>query len=307
MFGTSIALFGFGFALVLPQLSVTENSSGDSLAAAVYKTSFLLYEPVVVEVTLHLEKRFRPNEKDANEADKQLRRLRRRLDVELRDQHNETVRKGLLCGAQFLPTESPAHDFRAAGLAFPQSPDREGGFLHSELTGTFILVVRDRGTGLESNALPIEIAAPTEDARPPSELFKESFPGALMMILERKGDKETLAVFEHLARDYSDTVYGKYASVSLALLRWKDTFRQHNKTGGSEVWGPVTRELEKASTVFEGAHPLRERVLFDLARAQILAGQSSEARRTVEILSRDFPNTEFGRKAKDIPTELTDQ
>ncbi|MGB2985612.1 MAG: hypothetical protein WBE26_06985, partial [Phycisphaerae bacterium] len=193
----------------------------------------------MVEVTLHLEEPFRPDVEDPYEAVRQLGRLRRRLDAELRDQNNETVRKGLVCGAEFLPTESPAHDFQACGLAFLQGPDRKGGFLHSELTGTFMLVVRDRGTGLESNALPTKIVAPTDDGTAAAQVFKDSFPGALMTIVEQKGDKETLVAFERLAREYSETPYGKYAVVSLALMHYKATFAEHNNKGGAQVWGPV--------------------------------------------------------------------
>jgi len=304
MCGMWITSLGVCLMLALSQAPAAQNANGDSLAANVYRKSFLLYEPLVVEVTLHLEEPFRPDVEDPHEAVRQLGRLRRRLDVELRDQHNETVRKGLLCDAEFLPTESPAHDFQAGGLAFLQGPDRKGEFLHSELTGTFMMVIRDRGTKLESNALRITIVAPTEDATVAAQLFKDSFPGALMMILEQKADEKTLEHFERLASEYPETPYGKYALASLALIRWNNTRREQNDKGGQEIWGPVAADLAKAVGAFDGWHPLRGQALFRLSIAQVMAGNSAEARRTAQMLSTDFPTGELGHKTRQLLSEL---
>ena len=70
------------------------------------------------------------------------------------------------------------------------------------------------------------------------------------------------------------------------------------------MWTPVAEELNRASTLFAGADPVREQVLFRLAQAQEFAGNLSKARRTAELLSVEFADSQFGRKAKDMVAEL---
>jgi hypothetical protein len=277
---------------------------GDSLTVGTYKDSYLLYEPLVVEVTLHLDDPFIPGMEDPREALEQLRRLRRRLYVELRDDKGEKMSKALVCGTEFLPSEEPRSEFRASGLAFPQAPERGGDFVPWEETGSFLLVVQDRERRLESNTISVSIRSPSRLETRASQIFREALPEAAKVMLEAESGNRSWAGLERLARDYPETVYGKYAIVSLALVRWKETFKEHNNKGEAEVWGPVAAELTKAATLFDGAHRLRERVLFDLARAHAFAGQSSEARRTAETLSSEFPDGEFGRKAQAMLAEL---
>jgi hypothetical protein len=296
--------------LSLPLIVITalgaSRAGGDSLRARVYQDSYLLFEPLVVEVTLHLDEPFMPGMEDPYKALEQLRRLHRRLYVELRDNEGEKASKTLLCGAEFLPSEDRRSEFRTTGLAFPQTPDRGGDFVPWEGTGSFLLVVRDYEHRLESNAMPVSIRSPAGSEGQAAQIFRKGSPEVAKALLQSDGGNSARGVLERLAHEYSDTLYGKYAFASLALIRWNNTRREHNDKGGQEIWGPVAEELAKAATAFEAPHPVRARVLFELARAQGLAGHRSEARRTAETLSSEFPDTEFGRKAKAMVTKLPD-
>ncbi len=299
----SIGPLNFGLTLVFCLTLIAPHANGDSLTANVCKESFLLYEPLAVEVTVHLEEPFRPGADDPREAARQLRRLRRRFDIVLQDPNNKMVCKGLLCGAEFVPTDGPASEFTTSGLAFPQERDRGGDFVHSEHTGAYTLLVRDREYGLESNPIAITVRNPGKTRREAAEFFRSSFPVALTAILEHEGSEETLRRFDHLAREFPDTPYGEYAIVSLALMQYKTTFAAHNSGADPRVWAPVATELRKAASVFDGWHPLREKALLDLAVAYALADDIADSRRVAQTLISEFPNSKSAQKAAQLLKE----
>lgn len=296
------------FLIVVTALGGAADSAGaDRLAARLYDDSLLLYEPIVVHVELHLDKAFIPPEvlDDPYEANRQLGRLRRWLTLELRELGGEKVSGGILV-IEFPRPSEPAQVLAATGLALLGRADpKTDEFHHWTRPGTFKLVVLDNENALESNEMSITFKIPSGMEFNAARIFTECGVDAIAALVgERPRRSESTELLRSLAAEYPETVYGKYAVVAVALLRWKDTFAQHNSKGGAEVWGPVAAELKRAAATFEGAHPLRGQALFDLARAQVWAGQMSEVRRTVETLATDFPTGELGRKARQLRSEL---
>ena len=296
-FGVSLALGGF-----------TEWARGDSLAAKLDSDEVLLYEPIIVHVELHLDEAFLPPEMldDPYEANRQLWRIHRRVNLELRDPGGQKISRAFLL-LEFPRPSNPARVVAATGFAFlGQADTKTNEFHHWAQAGVFTLVVIDEESGLESNEMPITFKIVSGREFEAAQIFKQSgLDGMLAALLAKQPRRaESIDLFRRLAEDYPETVYAKYARASLALLRWEDTARQHKDKGGSEVWAPVVDELVKASRLFDGAHPLRERVLFRLAQAQLVAGNPSDARRTAELLCTKLPDSEFARKAKEMLTKL---
>jgi len=289
---------------LLFQVLAAQTIKGDSLEAKVYQEDFLLYEPLVLAVRLHLDEPFIPNMEDPHEALKQLRKLRRRLVGEIRED-DTVIYRIPLSTPEFLPASEPTSDFRATVIGFLGRTDERGqAFTHFERVGSYLIVVRDLEQGVEANPIRLRISDPEEEEASAADLFRSAFPMAVMSIIEQKADEKTRGCFERLASEYPETPYGKYAIVSLALMHYNATFAEHNNKGGAPVWAPVAEELTKAVGAFNGWHPLRGHALFRLALAQILAGESSDARRTAQTLCRQFSGGRWARKAHALLAEL---
>ena len=294
-----------GLAILMSFLGVHQ-SKGDSLSATLEKDTFLLYELIVVKVTLRLGAPFLPSTEDPYEASRQLARLRRRLFVELRAPDGTTLTEAFLSGITFVPTDQPTQEFRTIGWGFLGKADRKGeDFEHWKRPGSYVLVVCDKQNKLESKEIPVTLGILDHAQLEAARIFASGGVDAISLVVQGEHwRRETLELFSRLARDYPGTIHGRYALASLALLRWEETVREHKDKGGSEVWAPVVDGLSKAATLFNGPHPLRARVLFRLAQAQIVGGNPSDARRIAELVSTQFPDTELGRKAQALLKEL---
>jgi len=304
MFGSRIRLLCCGLGWGLCCAGLTQETSGDTLVIRLHKEKVLLYEPLVVEVTLNLEEPFRRTVDDPHEADRQLHRLRRRLYAVLKDADDEALCKGLIGCLAFTPTEEPTSEFEDTGLAFLQSPNRKGGFLHSERTGTYTLVVRDRERGMESNAVPITIVAPRGEEVGAAEVFTQNSAKVARAIIEPGAQGSVVPSLARLASEFPETPYGKYAIASLALRHFEVTMAEHNIKGGAAVWSPIAAELRKAASRFTGRHPLREKVLLDLATAYAYAGDIVKSREAANALVSDFPNSKSTKEATQLLNEL---
>jgi len=273
----------------------------DTLTAKLYGDNVLLYELIVVRVELHLDDAFLPPEvlDDPYEANRQLWRLRRRLRIELRRPEGEKVCDGILPLEFPRPTE-PVRVLANTGFAFLGRADpKTDEFHHWAEAGIFKLVVVDEEHGLKSNEMSITLEVPPASELEASRLFKECGLDAIAPLLgEQPQHAQSIELLHRLGENHVETVYGKYATASLALCRSSKTRREHNDKGGREVWEPVADELARAAKRFEPPHPVLAKLLFELATAQGLAGQRAEARQAAETLSSEFPDTEFGRKAK---------
>ena len=278
----------------------------DSLRAVILKGSFLPDEPLAIEVTLCLDEPVVVDFiEDPQEAEKQLRRLRRQLHVELRDQDGSTVAKSFLFGVEFLQPKDPSKEFSTSALAFWAMPIERRKGAPILTPGNYVVVVFDRGHGLESNEVPLEILAPRRKEQEAAELFRASLPGGALVILEQKDVAAALSRFQELARDYPETVYGKYARVSLALMCFKETRAEHNIKGGPAVWNPVVNDLVGVKTLFTGRHPLREMVLYHLTSALVFSGDYAGARKSLAALKSTFPRGKLGSRSEQFEKEIT--
>ena len=306
MFGRRIdRLTGRGLSALVLAIS-TMSADADSLTIALHRDTVLLYEPLVVQVTLTLDEPFIPNAQDPHEALKQLGRLRRRLYIELREPGAEKMSEGFLAYIAFPRAEEPTRGFRATGLGFLGRDEQGGeGFAHWKNPGDYVVVVTDKENRLESNEIAVTLRTPKGTDLEAARIFQAGGLDAMNLIVQQEySRKETLVGFQRLARDYSETPYGKYAMVSLALIRWKNTFARHNVNGEASVWIPVVAELKEAAKSFDGSHPLRGQALFQLARAQVLAGSISQARHTAVTLCAEFANGVLEHKARALLSEL---
>ncbi|MBU0717283.1 MAG: tetratricopeptide repeat protein [Planctomycetes bacterium] len=295
-------------AVICCGLSLFANmASADRLTATLLSDNTVLYELIVVRVDLHFDDAFLPPEavNDAYEANRQLGRLRRHLELELREPSGEKMSSALLILEFPRPTE-PAHVLTAPGVALLGRADpKTDEFHHWTRLGRFKLMVVDRENGLESNEMSITIQDVPQKELEASRMFRQCGVDALVPLVgEQLRQSKSIELFQRLVGEYPESLYGKYAMVSLALIRWKETFAQHNNKGGAEVWGPVAADLAKATAAFDGWHPLRGQALFELARAQALAGQFPEALRTTQTLCTDFPDGQLGEKARALLSEL---
>lgn len=295
------------FFLGGPLLCISTGAAhADSLRAELTKRVFLLYEPVAIEVVLRLDDALVVDfDANAGEAEKQLRRIPRRLHVKLRNDEGTEVSESLLFGAEFAGVEPDrqATDYSAGGLAFFELSNMAAGGAWELEPGHYTLVVSGGGR-LRSNDMPLEIRAPRGKEQAAAGVFLASLPGAVGIIIAQEDQTGELSLFEDLARDYADTVYGKYARVSLMLLRYRETFAAHNNKGGAAVWASVARELATVEGVFAGRHPLRERVLFHLAITRALSGDYAGARQSALTLKEIYPYGRFASQSQQLKKEI---
>jgi hypothetical protein len=241
------------------------------------------------------------------EAQKALSRLRRRLYLELRSpERADPVCSGLLLASEFELQEIEANQIQMTGLAFLGT---KSGFRKKcepcDLSGAFHVVVVDRENGLDSNSVPITLSAPSAGQKEAATLFRGVFPEAIELIWEQKvSDTKTADTFKKILRDYPETTYGKYAKAALALTRARDTWSQHNNKGGAAVWKPVATDLKGSLDRFEAWHPLRERILFELCKTQVLADELGQAKQSIAKLDLEFPTGRTNKKAKRLLAEI---
>ena len=276
----------------------TTAASADSLEAHVSKRSFLLYEPVPILVDLSYDDPVVVNfAENIEEAEKQLRRIPIRLNVTLRDEEGKEASQSLLFNAKFTRPErgDPVSTFAAGGLAFFDILKLAKGGMWTVEPGQYTLTVS--GARLESRAISVEFRNPQGEELEASRVFAASFPGGIGIILAQEDKDGVIGSFQELARDYPETIYGKYALASLALMQYRETFAEHNNNGGAPVWSPVVEQLRAASQLLEASHPLRQKALFKLASAQVCAGSDDDAANTLEALRQEAPYGETGLDA----------
>jgi len=297
-------VFSFlGAALVCTSPNV---AAAESLRADVAKATFLLYEPIAVHVTLNLDEPIVVNWEDPHEAQRQLGRLPRRLRIELRDQDEAKVSETVLIGTEFMRLEESSKEFPTSGLAFFRMPKNRGDVTPALEPGDYTIVVLDYSNRkLKSNTIAVELVAAQGRDLLAEELFRLSLPDGIVVINGQEVDAAVMNCVEELARDYGETVYGRYAVVGLALIRFQETFAEHNIRGGAAVWEPVARELAAAEKLFTGKHPLREKALFDLARAHAISRDYARTRQTLAALKKDFPRGKLGSKSAQFEEEIS--
>jgi len=284
-----------------------DEARADSLRAEVLKCSFLPYEPVAIHVDLCFDEPVLVDfAEDPEEAEKQFRRIPRRLNVKLRDEQGTEVSESLLFGAEFTRPERghPAKEFSACGLAFFEVLKMAKGKAWELDPGHYTIVVSGAGR-LQSGAIAVELVAPEGKELEAAEAFRANFPGGALIILAQEDQTGAMSSFEDLARDYPETIYGKYAIVSLALMRFQDTVAEHSDKGGAVVWEPVARELAAAEKLFTGKHPLREKVLFRLAQVRVVCGDYAGARKYLAAVKKDFPRGEFGSRSEQFEERIS--
>ncbi|MCP4593104.1 MAG: hypothetical protein GY842_20405 [bacterium] len=200
--------------------------------------------------------------------------------------------------------ESAVTEMSVHGLAFFGLPKDPKAALWKLPPGRYTLVVVNWKTQVRSNGVGVEIVAPKGRESKAAKVFRSVLQGGARMILEQKEVASVTTSFEELAQTYPDTTYGKYARVALALTRFEKAWVKHRHDGGIAVWGPLLKDLERVETVFTGEHPLREKLLRDLAYARLSCGDYAGARADVAALGTTFPHGLFGRMGAQLERRI---
>lgn len=261
----------------------------DSLTISTSEDSFQLYEPIILNLTLHLDPPYQIILDDPLEATRQQRRLIGRFEAELRD-GNETLCSTLLSGAPFTPLRNGQTDFHVTALGClgtQKSAAPRNEFFFWDRPGKFILVVRDPLGGMESNEIAIEFTEPENDDA--AELFRSGRLDTLMLIHQQYEHSEAaVPIFEKLAEDFPDSAFGKYARMSLALRRADpESWLPRRSEMDSGKFQALAADLKEAISLFKPGHPLRNRALFHLARVQPATGTESIFEQTLRQLSSE--------------------
>jgi hypothetical protein len=124
------------------------------------------------------------------------------------------------------------------------------------------------------------------------------------MLLSYRGGGRALHVFNKLASEHGQTIYGRISHASLGIKQYNDTYRRVNKNGGALVWSPIALELRTAAEGVASLHPLSEDLLFRLACAQIFAGSYDDAEESVRMLERDSWSGKYANAIPSLRKEL---
>lgn len=290
-----------GFVVTVLSL---EPALGDSLTAESSKDTYYLFEPIVVNVRLHLDEPFVRVRDDPLEATRQRRRLRRNLDAELRDGQDVLCEAAL--STKFDAREDHAMDLYSTGVGILGEMMRDGDdvvFRFWATAGDYTLVVLDRDHRLESNEVSISIVAPEGDAVPASELFRSGGLATVPALVGIEYGEKVRPVFEQLAKEHPDTVYGKYAKVGLALLH-AEALRNRRVKAEPGTYPALAKDLKEAITLFEAGHPLRSRALWHLARTQRAPTVAGDPEETIRQLLSETNDGQMIREARDFLKEM---
>ncbi|MGB2985948.1 MAG: hypothetical protein WBE26_08695 [Phycisphaerae bacterium] len=277
---------------------------GDSLSATSLKHKYCLFEPIVLNVTLHFTEPFVRVQDDPVDAARQQRRLTRKLTAELRS-GDVKLCEAFLSGGQFDGVVDRGHQFHATvygclGTEVHGKPQSQ--FLFWDRPGKYVLVVRDQDNRLESNEISLEIIEPSDSKA--AELFASGGLDTLSLLLIQKYGQDMITVFETLGNDYPQTVYGRYASTCLVLRRFETTRQAHAPKDDIELWSSLARDLEKAVGLFPPSHPVRNRTLLALGYVQRARGFRTVAEETIMQLLTETTDGSFVRMAKQFSGDL---
>ena len=285
-----------------------ERALADSLSAESVKDAYYLFEPVVLKVTLRLDEPFVRVGNDPGEASRQARRLRCKLIAELRDVRGP-VSEAMLGGGSFdtcedLGTRFEARTIGVFGEIMREQDEMVFRFWHTP--GKYIVVVVDRDHGMVSNDIPITIIAPEGNGIPAAELFQSGGLPTLPALHGLEYGERVQAVFERLANEYSDTVYGKYAKIGL-LLRRIEQRRVDGIRAEPEALRDLATELRQAVTLFEAGHPLRSRALYYLAGVQRAPGVAGNPQQTIRQLLSETSDGQMTGMARQLLNDIIRQ
>lgn len=277
----------------------------DSLTVELVKDTYYLFEPIIVNVTLHLEEPFVKVRDDPVEATRQDLRLRRHLYVQVEDGQGTACEIWL--GRVFHATESIQRDFQATIFVLVgtmMGPQRgESVFRFWKTPGNYTLVVVDRDNRLESKEVPITILAPEDDAITASELFQSGGLATWLGLYAGEDGERAQPLFERLAREHPTTIYGKYARMALALLR-ADNLRNRRVKAEPGTYPGLAKELKVVITLFEPGHPLRSRTLWHLARTQQAPSVAGDPEETMRQLLGETNDGQMIREARNFLKEM---
>jgi hypothetical protein len=234
---------------------------------------YLVYEPIVLRITLHVDAAIIPAV-DPLAAAKQRRTIRRNLSGELW-RNNEKCCTAMLGGGGFDLPPASATTLHALvigllGDIIPQEKT-DSGFRFWKFPGQYLLVVVDEEHGLRSNAVPISIVAPHGHNARASEVFAAGGIQTLLSLLSVENVNSAATTFQKLVARYPETVSGRYARIILALCNVEKRGAERCETDAetSVIWSSA---LQEAADLFAPGHPLRSRALLRLARFRSDAG-----------------------------------
>lgn len=289
--------YRFGSAWIIGPLVVLSTSLsspvvGAQLEAHALNAVLAPGEPLVVEVVLRL-----PTLSTATATTSQsavdLRILHRRLEARLM-RAGETVTEFPLFGPDFSPEGSSSGLFKSVhiGVISRHKPESSS-YVRFDHPGQYTLIVYDTADRdlPPSTGVPVSIRELKRDEKESYSLFRTISPAEMLTILmEQELTPTTTTVLHDVALQYPSTIYGKYATVSMALCDFKRSLKTHGNKGGQPTWDPIVERLEKASELFSWKHPLREAVVFRLAQSQAFAKRYAQARITASNLADHASN-----------------
>ncbi len=296
-----------GVVAILCLCSSVTRVIADSITVTLAHNEVLQCEPVVLNVGLQLDEPLR----DAGDPASQIAqdaRLRRKLRGRLQRDGADVCSFPLL-GGEFIACDQSRQRFQATFVTMityrPVPKERQHRYWDEP--GHYSLVVSDVEHDLNSGNARLTIAGASGSAADAKRLFQvgEAQVAAMQMILEHRGDTETIGAFERLAELYPETPYGKYAQVCLSLRTWEQTSETHGSKGGDAVWNPVASKLIASARLLDVGNPLRQEAMLQGARAQGYAGAYGQARDTLNALREQAPLSKYAPIATQAIEELS--
>jgi len=258
----------------------------DGLTATSMKDTYYLFEPITVEVTLSFDEPYVVVRDDPLEGSRQWRKLHRRLELAL-SEDGETLASGILAGAPFEPASTPAtevHSTLLACLGTKESAKPQHRFTFWDRAGEYTVTVRDNDSGLVSNRMRIRIVRPAVRDRIAAELFAASGLDGLLLLIDNEHGEAAVPVFQHIATEYPDSIYGKYAAMSVTMRSISDAFDTSDLGKTAPKWLAACKELRVTADLFDRGHPLRSRALLRLARLQYSGRAYEHAQESIQLL-----------------------
>lgn len=257
---------------------------GQELIASLSRDSYELYEPVVVNMTLRFDDPPGMNADLVQEPILVQRQLPHRVVAELRDSDG-VLAIAILGGGGFSPAFESSSVFRATfygcfGTKVFMRDHVEFVFFDNE--GSYTLVVRDRDNGWASEGIPIAFNRPANQQA--ADMFRKDGVDTILLLLDLELGAKAMNAFQTLAHDFSDTTYGKWSRLVLAMRAGRGSYKPRGRAKPTNV---IERELVDALSVFPKGHPLRCRALLELVQVQVALGSDAEARETTGQLLKE--------------------
>lgn len=181
------------------------------------------------------------------------------------------------------------------GLEFFAQPGRYG----------FVVCDRDNPDVRPSQPVPLVIRAPQRAELKAWEDYQRcGAPKLAVAVGDQEGDAETMQALERIALAYPDTVYGTYASATLALRECKNLLRQPKSQRDELAWQRVIAKLHEVEGRLARGHPLREKLLFQEGKMVGQLGHLDRVRVILASLRKDFPYGAFAEKIKGADEEI---